>query len=707
MAMTKKDSHNYEQEFLEANVKLASYEFDLENKLFELRLSNAQKLIQAKENYEKAGLDKIAKLNLLYTDKDVEAAKKAAKAKIELQIREERKAQGKKPTGKLTKAEKDIIKAKQEAEEKAIDARYEKEKKIAAKIHKQAQKDIAAENAARASSELKSGLFGKGKSLADRKQALYNAFHQNSDGSKNTLAGLATLTNALSDLTKQLDSKIEYIAGKKSAIDTRLHGWGGKRKLGSYWDAISTDIIGVAGASPFIKQTAVISNVESMVDAGIAYNVEQRAFLQTIKDKIATTFDANNGTLLRLVRIQQADSTAARLGMESTMNSFLNNMYENTEYLKNVATSVKSSLEEAMSLMSATEAVSFEYQVQKWMGSLYSVGMSQGAVNNIAGTLGKLAAGDISGITGGGAGNLLVMAANKANLSLADMLANGLDDSDTNKLLNAMTDYLAQIANDSKNSRVVQQQIANVYGLTASDLRAAQNLSKTRGIVAGSSLSYNDALAQLTSMASTMWLRTSMGEMMTNAWDNLQYTMAGGIANNPLLYGIYKAAGLLNSVAGGIALPDIKVMGSGVNLQTTVADLMNVAALSGSILQGLGTMIAAGGGGGFSGVGMLKAMGISTVSKGGYTTRQGGGVSESGLVGNSSKDDAYNQTMADANDTQKSTMANAKEEEDQDVQNKVINENVVNIYRLLQSLTNGTASINVNTGADRHNGLAY
>jgi hypothetical protein len=51
--------------------------------------------------------------------------------------------------------------------------------------------------------------------------------------------------------------------------------------------------------------------------------------------------------------------------MESTMNSFLNNMYENTEYLKGVATSVKSNLEEAMSLMSATEAVDFEYQVQK------------------------------------------------------------------------------------------------------------------------------------------------------------------------------------------------------------------------------------------------------------------------------------------------------------------------------------------------------
>jgi len=542
--------------------------------------------------------------------------------------------------------------------------------------------------------------------MAERKQALYDAFHQNKDGSKNTLAGLATLTNALSDLTKQLDSSIEEIAKQKGAIDTRLQGSGLKRRLGSYWDAISNDIIGVAGVSPLVRQSDVVKNVGTMVDAGIAYNVEQRAFLQTIKDKIATTFDANNGTLLRLVRIQQQDSTAARLGMESAMNSFLNNMYENTEYLKGVATAVKSNLEEAMSLMSATDAVSFEYQVQKWMGSLYSVGMSQGAVQGLAGVVGKLAAGDISGITGGGQGNLLVMAANKANLSLADMLANGLNDSDTNRLLDAMVDYLAQIANDSKNSRVVQQQIANVYGLTASDLKAATTLSKSRKAVAGEYLSYNGALAQLTSMASSMYSRTSIGEMMTNVWDNFKYTMAGGIASNLPLYALYKGAGLLDSIAGGINLPDIKVMGSGVNLQTTVADLMRVTALSGSILSGIGQMIAnAGAGGGFNPVGMLKAMGITTVSRGGRTTVRGASTSESGTVGNASGDDAYNQTMAGAEDTQKSKMAEAKEDEEQDVANKVINSNVILILEELRKITGQTVTLRVSTGTDRRNGF--
>ena len=41
-----------------------------------------------------------------------------------------------------------------------------------------------------------------------------------------------------------------------------------------------------------------------MVSQGIAFNVEQSAALDVMKDKIATTFEATNTTLLRLVRIQ-------------------------------------------------------------------------------------------------------------------------------------------------------------------------------------------------------------------------------------------------------------------------------------------------------------------------------------------------------------------------------------------------------------------
>lgn len=151
------------------------------------------------------------------------------------------------------------------------------------------------------------------------------------------------------------------------------------------------------------------------------------------------------------------------------------------------------------------------------MGSLYSVGMSSNSVSSIAAALGQISSGDISSLTGSGAGNLLVMAANAAGMSIADILQNGLTDSETNRLMKAMVEYLSEIADETKDSKVVQQQIAGVYGITASDLRAASNLSGSVGSITRNSLDYNGGLRQLNRMARTMYSRTGVGELLGNA----------------------------------------------------------------------------------------------------------------------------------------------------------------------------------------------
>ena len=136
------------------------------------------------------------------------------------------------------------------------------------------------------------------------------------------------------------------------------------------------------------------------------------------------------------------------------------------------------------------------------MGSLYSVGFNNS--EGLSGALGKLAAGDISGITDGGYGNLLVMAANKANLSIAEILADGLDDSSTNALMQAMVEYLGGIYDETKDNKVVAQQFANVYGLTASDLKAAANLASSTTTIAKNTVNYGGMLTQLNNMADSM-----------------------------------------------------------------------------------------------------------------------------------------------------------------------------------------------------------
>jgi hypothetical protein len=427
----------------------------------------------------------------------------------------------------------------------------------------------------------------------------------------------------------------------------------------------------------------------------------------TIQDKIATTFEVADGTLLRLIRIQQEDSTAGRLGMEAALNSFLNNMYENTEYLKQVADGVRTSLEEMQSLMAGAEAAEVEYQIQKWLGSLYSVGMSQSAVQGISDALGKIAAGQIEGLTNGGAGNLLVMAANDAGLSIADILTDGINSSDTNKLLQAAVNYLAELADSAADNKVVQQQLADVFGVKASDLRAATNLvlPGSTSAIYGNSLTYGNMVQQLTNLAATMGKRTSMAEMMTNFWENGQYSIAGGMASNPVAYFIYKMAKVVDDAAGGIDLPFINVMGFGVDLNTTVSDLMRVAAVGAGLLGSIGPMIS-GLGSSFSGRAMLSKLGIESGSGlavtprgtgGGLIGSSGGGAqttSNSGYVGNSASSDIKESTIQEAEDSKKQQMIEAKEEAETN-QVDILNTTVLKIYELLDDVAHGNSSLTV------------
>lgn len=490
---------------------------DNENKLNQLKLSHIQELTRLKaESLYKEKQEAIATQNEI--DKKVFTAKLAQEKKltaVKNKQEEERKKLRKKlgAAGESPEEIKKIMAAQRKADKEKLDAIKKRHEVERAEIAKTAAAEIAAEKKAAAAAKGKQmrsnfaeGVFGAGKSFKERNLAIKSAFTGDGENSGIT-KGLATMAGALSDMAKKLENNIDKIGSYRSAIDTRLQGSKNATKMGSYWDKMNSDVKYGLGVSAFYKQETVNENIKSMVGQGIAFNVEQRAFLQTISEKIATTFNATDGALLRLVRIQQADSTAARLGMESALTSFLNNMYETTEYMSNIASNIRSSIEEASALMGAQDAISFEYQVQKWIGSMYSAGMSQTAVNTIGSALGKLAAGDVSALTGGGAGNLLVMAANQAGLNISSILAKGLDENSTNALMGAMVNYMSNLYLQSSGSKVVQQQLASVYGVQASDLLAASGMNT--GGISGSSLNYSGALAQLSRMNKSARARTS------------------------------------------------------------------------------------------------------------------------------------------------------------------------------------------------------
>lgn len=143
----------------------------------------------------------------------------------------------------------------------------------------------------------------------------------------------------------------EAVQGYSSTINARLKGTDVTfNKIG---DMLKRNL----GMSPFVEQTKVMQKIEQAVSSGISYNVQERAFLQTISDDIQNTFDAFDASLTRIVRLQQQDSTEARLGLEMTLNEMLNEWVEDTSYLNDAFDQVSAALVEASSLMTKSQSI--------------------------------------------------------------------------------------------------------------------------------------------------------------------------------------------------------------------------------------------------------------------------------------------------------------------------------------------------------------
>lgn len=102
---------------------------------------------------------------------------------------------------------------------------------------------------------------------------------------------VSAVANALANATKQIDTKIDTFYEHQASFEARLQDSGK-----TYSDSLKTISKNVA-LSPFVKQTDVVQKFQTLVGEGIAYNVELRAFLGTIAEDIATTFEVNNATL--------------------------------------------------------------------------------------------------------------------------------------------------------------------------------------------------------------------------------------------------------------------------------------------------------------------------------------------------------------------------------------------------------------------------
>ena len=476
--------------------------------------------------------------------------------------------------------------------------------------------------------------------------------------------GFDSLIGSINRLSSAIDSGISAYTKYQEGVNARLQGaridTGGYGA--NYFSSLEESLTSAVGVTPLFSTQDMLSNLQALVQEGIASNVEQRAFIQTAKDEIATTFDASNAALLRIIRLQQQDSTAARLGMEAYLTRFLNELVENTEYLNRTFDTVQEALLEASSLMTEGASTEMEYVVQKWLGALTGVGLSESAASGIAQALGYLGSGNVESLNSSAFQNLLVMAASRSNQSYSELLTGGLSAQSADSLMRSMVEYMAEI--NSSGNNVVRSQFASTFGLGVSDLMAASNLASSLDDISGNFLSFGGMYEELAYQLGQVSDRLTMSGKIDTYLDNLQFGLASNIASNPASAAIWRITNMISD-AGGINIPTVLTLGTGVGMNATVEQLIRAGLVGVSSLGMIGDLVS-GIGNTIDPAGILSKLGIAsdktTITRGTGTAGRSSGMttSLSAFVGNSSGEDLYQSTMMGVEKQQASMVAEAQ-----------------------------------------------
>lgn len=488
-------------------------------------------------------------------------------------------------------------------------------------------------------------------------------------------------TKAMSSLSTGIDDYLSSYSRYMSGIEARIQG--STKSFASMTGMISRNV----GASQYVKQTAVLENLSRLVSEGIVYNVEQRAFLQTISDKIATTFDALDANLRQIIKIQQADSTAARLGLEARLTQFLNANFGDTSYLNSLFDSVAGALLGTSSQLGRERSVEFEYTVQKWLGSLSSVGVSETTISRLAQGLNYLGTGDIQSLASDQQlQNLLVMAAQRSGVDYAQLLTGGMSAADVNRLLSGVISFGQEIAGTT--NQVVKSQYAQLFGMTISDLTSLLNLSSQDLVdISKNMLTYSEAVRETTTQIEKIPGRMSISERIETMFSNVMTSVGENIANNVGAYTTWLVNDLILKSTGGIEF-DIPV--PFVGFQTiNINKLAKTAMVGLSTLSEIGTILT-----GLSGANTLvdweNQWGGQDVQRRGWgftgLRTTGTTTSSTMYIGNVAQSDIYEGSIAAAKESASETFTGT--EEDSRTQMRQSIEEATNINQIRENTDN-------------------
>ena len=370
------------------------------------------------------------------------------------------------------------------------------------------------------------------------------------------LGGIRSVLSAINDtVAGGIEDSISLQKEYLGPISARLQGLTDTST--EYYYALSKNIRNVFTNSRFIDQQKLLANIAQLVEEGIGYNLEDRAFLATIADRTVKTFDVLDANLGRASRLQQMDLTRTQMGSEAYLTKFLNTYFEDTSYLNTLYDSTVGQLMEAASQLTADEATSFLFNVQKWMASLYAVGISDSAISQIVQGINYLGSGNVSQLTNDDQLNtLFAMVAQKAGLSYANLLTYGLSGTDIDKLMNSMVDYLQSIANNTSNE-VLKSEYGRIFGgLSVSDIRAIQNLTNEdikHLMDVTSQMDIDKAIGEVTTQLGKVEDRTTWATQVENMINNMIYSIGAEIAEDVDAYKSWYYADLTETLGDTMA----------------------------------------------------------------------------------------------------------------------------------------------------------
>lgn len=393
------------------------------------------------------------------------------------------------------------------------------------------------------------------------------------EGVNNLNKGLQAARNYIG---KYIDDAMSIYTNYMGKVDARLYG------TNLTFTKMQNTIASTLGSSMYVSQTKMLDNLYKLTESGIAFNLEYRSWLETVSDKMVTTFDTLDQNLTRLVRLQQADVSNANLGSEALMTKFLNSQFKDTSYLNNMYDSVRGYLMESLSTQNATNSIGYEFSVQKWLGALSSVGLSDSAVSSIAQALNWLGSGNVSKLNSDNASStLLNLAAQRAGLDYSQMLLSGTNADNINKLMKGMVTYLQDVASSSGGNQVVKSEWGNILNLTMSDMRAIQNLtSKDISSIYNTKATYSSSIKELNNQVGYLSSRTSTAEMVENVIRNTMFEIGSGVAQDPTRYVAWKAGNLVSDLGdnlGGVLGGVTSLIGGLSQLGAVVLPLYNTA----------------------------------------------------------------------------------------------------------------------------------